>query len=77
MALVIGRIYKLKTGRCIRIFKSGGAGFFSGRGSNKSTAVPMNHIKEEDVVVPFIEEINAFLEEEMASGMAQTTNKKK
>lgn len=72
--LVVGRIY-VWNDRLIRIFKYGGAGWYSGRGSTKQTAIPHNYIRAEECTIPTFAQINTFLEQEMANRMAQTINK--
>ena len=75
MSLVIGRIYIMKTTEhAYRIFRAGGSGWYSGRGSTPQTAVPYNYLKRDYVRDATLQEVNEFLEEEMLSGMAQKTN---
>jgi hypothetical protein len=75
MIIRVGRIYKVKyDGVLRRIIRSGGAGYYSGRGCVPAQATPDNHIRATDVTLPTPEEINTFLELEMASGMVQTIN---
>lgn len=76
--LTIGRIYGRKgTVNLFRVFAGGGAGFYSVRGCTKQTAIPHNHYRAEDMYEPTIEQINWFLEQEMANGMCQTWNRQK
>jgi hypothetical protein len=72
--LILGRIYNFN-GRLYRLFRSGGAGYYSGRGCVKSTAVPNNYLSVKDAKEATLEEVNAFLEEELINGMIQTWNK--
>ena len=77
MELVIGRIYKYKnSGKLYRIFRAGGAGWYSGRGCTKQTATPYNYFKAFDFYDATLEEVNDFLEQEMLNGMAQKTNQR-
>ena len=77
MELIIGQIYVSKLyGFSYRIFRSGGAGFYSGRGCTKETAIPSNHIRRADVRDATLEEVNKFLVLEMQNGMAQKTNQR-
>ena len=73
--LRIGRIYKFRSdNELTRITRSGGAGFYTGRGCKPQTATPQNHIRVTDVVIPDRDEINQFLEMEMKNEMAQKNN---
>lgn len=71
----IGRIYKTNKGALVRIFRSGGGGYYSGRGCTKKTATPYNHYREDELEPASLFEINDFLELELAYGMVQTWNK--
>lgn len=74
--LVIGRIYKNKQSKeLFRIFRSGGAGYYSGRGYNRMGFIPSNYIRAKDMKNCSIKEINYFLEQEMKNGAARTWNK--
>lgn len=73
--LVIGRIYRFKDGRLFRIFRKMGLRYYAGRGCTTLTATPCNFLEARDAQLPSLWEINRFLEEEMANGMAQTINR--
>ena len=71
----VGLVYRIKgTDRFTRIFRSGGAGHYSGRGCFQEDAIPYNAYRAEELEEATLKEVNDFLELEMESGMAQRQN---
>ncbi len=73
--IVIGGVYKTKSGDLTRIFRGNPTWFMSGRGSTPRLSVPYNHYRPQDLAEPTVAEIQQFLAEEVQSGMTQTWNK--
>jgi hypothetical protein len=75
MKILIGGIYKQKSGELTRIIGDNSQ-YYKGRGCNRQNATPNNFIKPEELSNPTLLEILNFLHEEMANGMAQRENRK-
>lgn len=76
MNIIIGGVYRIKNGKgeLTRIFRYGGAGFYSGRGCTPETAIPHNHFYLNQLEEASVSEIQAFLAKEIEHNMAQTWN---
>lgn len=76
MEIKVGLIYRIKgEERFTRIFRSLGAGHYSGRGCTQADAVPYNAYRSHELEPATLKEVNDFLELEMESGMAQKWNR--
>lgn len=73
--ILIGGVYRTKSGALTRIFRGNEHSHMSGRGCTPQTAVPYNGYKADDLAQPTLDEVQTFLSSEMKYGMAQSWNK--
>lgn len=72
--LTVGLIYEHESGDLVRLTRSGGAGWFSGRGCTRGSATPYNYYRAEHLIPADLGQINRFLASEMEAKLAAKTN---